>query len=90
MKKDTIITLDDNTEYALLDETTIDNQKYFFAIKLENKTNNPTNEYEIFELIEEENEVYMDTVEDENFKQSIMVTFTNNYMKMIEKITESK
>lgn len=85
MEKDTIITLDDNTTYALLDETIIDNKKYFFALKLD-ENNNPTTEYEIFENEEEDGEIYMNVLENEDLKQSIMVEFTNNYMKLIEKL----
>ena len=85
MEKDTIITLDDNSIYALLDETTIDEKKYFFAVKLDNK-NNPTTEYEIFECVIENGETYMDILEDDNFKESILVDFTNNYIKMVENI----
>lgn len=89
MKKDTIITLDDNTTYALLDETEIDNKKYFFAIKLDNKTKNPTNEHEIFEEEIEDNETYMNILEDDEFKQTIFLEFTNNYMHMINEVEES-
>ena len=85
MEKDTIITLDDNTTYALLDETIIDNKKYFFALKLD-ENNNPTTEYEIFENEEEDGEIYMNVLENEDLKQSIMVEFTNNYMNLIEEI----
>ena len=85
MEKDTIITLDDNSVYALLDETIIDERKYFFAVKLDNK-NNPTTEYEIFESVIEDGETYMDLVSDDEFKESILVDFTNNYIKMVENI----
>lgn len=88
MEKDTIITLDDNSMYALLDETIIDNKKYFFAIKLDNKTNNPTTEYEIFELVTEDSETYMDTLEDTLLKETLMIEFTNNYMHMINDLKE--
>ena len=44
MEKDTIITLEDETEYALLDESSIDDKKYFFAVKLDKTTGNPTTE----------------------------------------------
>ena len=36
MEKDTIITLEDNTNYALLDETIIEGRKFFFAVKIDN------------------------------------------------------
>lgn len=85
MEIDTIITLDDNSVYALLDETIIDERKYFFAVKLDNK-NNPTTEYEIFESVIEDGETYMELVSDNEFKESILVDFTNNYIKMVENI----
>lgn len=85
MEKDTIITLDDNTTYALLDESTINNTKYFFAVRLD-ENNNPTTEYEIFECEEENEETYMSVLEDDNLKQSIMVDFTNNFLEHIQNI----
>lgn len=83
MEKDTIITLEDNSVYVLLDETKIEDEKYFFAVKLD-ENNNPTTEYEIFKYVEEDGEVFMDTLEDEILKQSILVDFTNNFVKEIE------
>ena len=37
MEKDMIITLDDDTSYALLDETTLQDKKYFFAVTSPNQ-----------------------------------------------------
>lgn len=84
MEKDTIITLDDNSMYALLDETIIENKKYFFAVKIDKESNNPTDEYEIFECEEENGETYMNLLDDEDFKQSILLDFTNNFLNNIE------
>lgn len=83
MEKDTIITLEDNSVYVLLDETKIEDEKYFFAVKLD-ENNNPTTEYEVFKCEEDDGEIYMDTLEDEILKQSILVDFTNNFIKEIE------
>lgn len=83
MEKDTLITLDDNTEYALLDETILDNKKYFFAIKVDNITKEPTDEYEIFIEEKDNNDIYMDIITNETLKESLMVEFTNNYMNII-------
>ena len=83
MEKNTIITLDDNTKYALLDKVTKNKKKYYFAIKLD-KDENPTTEYEIFELEEIEKETYINILEDDEFKDSIFIEFTNNYIKSIE------
>lgn len=89
MRKDTIITLEDNETYALLDETIIDNKIYFFAVKLDKK-NNPTTDYEIFEQESVDNETYMNAVEDDILKETIMLEFSNNYIQNIKKIMESE
>ena len=41
MEKDTMITLEDNSTYVLLDETEINAKKYFFAVKVDNETGKP-------------------------------------------------
>ena len=90
MEKDTIITLDDDTKYALLDETEIDGTNYFFGVKLDNETENPTTEYEIFEEEIEDGDTYMSALEESDIKQSVLVNFTNNYMYMIGEMMENK
>lgn len=88
MEKDTIITLEDNTMYALLDDTEIEGKKYFFAVKLDNKTENPTTEYEVFEEEVEREEVYMSILDESDYKQAILIDFTNNYMNMVGELME--
>ncbi len=90
MEKDTIITLEDNAEYALLDETTVDNKKYFFAVKIDKETGNPTKEFEVFEEEKDGDDIYMNTVEESDFKQAILVDFTNNYMKIVNSFVENE
>lgn len=89
MEKDTIITLEDNTMYALLDDTEIEGKKYFFAVKLDNKTENPTTEYEVFEEEVEGEDVYMSILDESDYKQAILIDFTNNYMNMVGDLMES-
>ena len=88
MEKNTMITLEDNTTYVLIDETEYEGKKYFFAIRIENETNNPTTDYEVFEEEIENNEVYMNTLEDSPLKQTILINFTNSYMKELNKETD--
>jgi len=83
VEKETIITLDDNTKYALLDETEADNRKFYFAVKLDNATLNPTTEYEVFEEEIEDNVTYMTPLEEGNDKQAILLDFVNNYMHIV-------
>ena len=88
MEKDTMITLEDGLTYVLLDETEINEKKYFFAVKIDNETQNPTTEYEVFEEEVEDGETYMVTLDDGDFKQAILIDFTNNYMHMVGDLME--
>ena len=67
MEVNTIITLDDNSKYVLLDKTTKNKKEYFFAIKLD-INDNPTINYEIFELEKNIQDSFMNIVEDGEFK----------------------
>ena len=44
MKKDTIITLEDNEKYVLLDQVELENGKYFLALELD-ENEEPTRHY---------------------------------------------
>ena len=79
MDINTIITLEDQTKYVLLDKLTKNKKKYFFAIKLDQE-DNPTIVYEIFELEKSNKDTYMNIVEDENLRENIFLEFTNNYI----------
>ncbi len=84
MEKDMLVTLDDNTNYVLLDDTIIDDNKYFFAVRIDNETKNPTNEYEVFEEEIENDDTYLSALEESEFKQAVMLDFLNNYMNSID------
>lgn len=93
MEKNMIITLDDDTSYALLDETTLKNKKYFFAVKLD-ENSNPTTMYEVFQEDYEDGEYFINTLDESNYKQALLLDFTNNYMKkvgdlIIDKVEEN-
>ncbi len=86
MKKDTIITLEDNEKYVLLDQVELENGKYFLALELD-ENEEPTRHYEIFEEEVEDGESYMTIVEDKNLKDALMVNFTLNYEEYIDQYT---
>ena len=88
--KDTMITLDDDTKYVLLDETEVEGKKYYFAVKIDAATENPTTEYEVFEEEIEDGDTYMTTLDEGDFKQAILLDFTNNYMHMVGEMVEEK
>ena len=83
MDINTIITLEDKSKYVLLDKVIKNKKKYFFAIKLDEE-DNPTTEYEIFELEKNNKENFMNVVEDIELRENIFVEFTNNYINTKE------
>ena len=83
MDINTIITLEDKSKYVLLDKIIKNKKKYFFAISLD-KEDNPTTEYEIFELEKNNKDTYMNIVEDIELRDNIFLEFTNNYVNSEE------
>lgn len=88
MEKENIIVLDDDSKYMLLDEIKIEESKFFFAVKL-NKNDEPTTQYEVFKEVVEEGEIYIDILDDSNYKQALLIDFTNNYMNKIGELMEN-
>lgn len=89
MEKDTIITLEDNEKYVLLDKVEVENTSYFLALKL-TEDEEPTREYELFEEEIEDGDSYMSIVEDPTLKEALMVNFTLNYEEYIENYKEEE
>lgn len=83
MEINTIITLEDKSKYVLLDKIIKNKKKYFFAIKLD-EVENPTTEYEIFELEKSNKDTYMNIVDDKELRENIFLEFTNNYINSEE------
>ena len=83
MEVDTIITLEDNEKFVLLDKVELENANYFLALKL-TEDEEPTKQYEIFEEEIEDGESYMSIVEDATLKETLMVNFTLNYHEYAE------
>lgn len=63
MKPNEIIDLENNTSYLLLLDNEIDNKNYFLAVRLE-KDDTPTQDYIILKEINENNESYIQKVND--------------------------
>ena len=84
MMVDTIITLDNNLNYLLLDETMLDNRKLFFATKVDENLSKPTNEYLFIEEINRNGEVYAKVVKDKELIKYLSTVFTSNYLDNVE------
>ena len=78
---DKIITLSNNKKYVILDETILDNIKYYLGLRLEN--NNPTNNYLYFEEIKEDNNLSLKPIEKEDIKDILLTSFTINYFDKV-------
>lgn len=63
MKPNEIIDLENNTSYLLLLDNKIDNENYFLAVRLE-KDDTPTQDYIILKEMNENNESYIQKVND--------------------------
>ena len=87
MTKDLIITLEDGIDYLLLDDTVLDNKKYFYAVK-KKKNEEPTNDYKILAEFQEKNSFYVEEVEDKKMLELLITLFTNNYVNSLEEEME--
>ncbi len=82
MTKDMIITLDNNNDYLLLDETTLDEKKYFYAVSVD-AVENPTNDYVVIEEINKNGKTLIKKVTDSNMLNLLITLFTTNYVDSV-------
>ncbi|MBQ7141063.1 MAG: hypothetical protein IJO32_06140 [Bacilli bacterium] len=83
---DTVIDLDNNKHYLLLDETMIEDKKYFFAVGVKEDLSSPTNEYVFIEEITKNGKLYAKEVKDKKISDFLLTIFTKNYVEYVEKI----
>lgn len=86
MKVDTIITLSNNAKYLLLDETSIEDKNYFYAVGVNNDLSSATSEYIFIEEVKKEGKTFIKIVEDNTIKDFLLTVFTNNYIDYAEKL----
>lgn len=84
MTKDIIITLDNNDDYLLLDETIIDNKKYFFAVGVSKENESPNNEYIFIEEVQRGEKIFAKKVMDEELSKLLLTIFTTNHLESVE------
>ena len=82
MKVDTIVTLDGNERYYLVDKTEQDAKTYFLATKLK-EDNTPLEESQIFEEIVEEGTTYLETVADELTYNQLAAIFVTKFNDLV-------
>lgn len=79
---DNIVELDNDRKYVLLENKEVNDTNYYFALRLDDKEE-PTNNYLFFEEIKEDDETYLDPVEDESIKKLLITLFTANWLDKI-------
>lgn len=79
---DKIVELENNKNYAILDETIIDNNKYYFGLRLNDK-DEPTNNYLFFSEYKDNNDVYLTPITDNDLKGLLLTTFTINFLDKV-------
>ena len=77
---DKIIELDNNQKYLILDETTVDNKKYYYALGLD-ENEQIANNYLFFEELEKEKTII--PVKNSEVKDMLLTTFTINYLDKV-------
>lgn len=85
MKVDSVITLENDVNCLLLEKVEYENNNYFMAVVL-NEEEEPSDEYVIFKEIIENNENYVEKVEDAELFSSLIQLFTTKIDKFVDSL----
>ena len=84
MDKNSVITLEDGTNYELLEKINYQDINYFLAEQL--KDDKETGEYAILKEIKENNETFVEKEENEETLLAIIKILTNNFTNIINSL----
>lgn len=87
MKIDSVITLENDVNCLLLEKVTYDGNNYFLSVVL-NEEEEPSDESVIFKEITENNEKYVEKVEDADLLNELLSLFTNSALEMVKNLPE--
>ena len=79
---DKIVELENNKSYVLLDETLLNDTKYYFGLRI-NENEEPTNNYLFFEESKEGNDTFLTPIIDEDMKGLLLTVFTVNFLDKV-------
>lgn len=80
---DKIVELEDDREYLILDETILNDKKYYYGLRL-NQQEEVTNNYLFFEEVKNnDNEIFLLKVEDSKIREVLLTAFTINYLDKV-------
>ena len=82
MEKEDIITLEDNTEYMVLDIALFNQEKYLYCVRIEEEEM-PTNEYKYLKEMNENGELFIEEVEEEGIIEVLSSLFAADYLNSV-------
>ncbi len=85
MKVDSVITLDNDINYLLLDKTVYNESVYFMAVVL-NEEEEPTEEYVVLKETIEGNDIYAKIVDDVNVLKELIEIFTSSLKEEVDSL----
>lgn len=90
MSIDTIIDLDNNLHYLLLDTTNIEDRKFFYAVGVKDDMSDVTDEYIFLEELNRDGKTFVKKVQDKEINDFLLTVFTMNYMDYVNKINNGE
>lgn len=87
MKEDTIITLDNNKDYALLERLVYKDHVYFFAAGVDDKEES-TGEFLFIEEVKKEDKMFVKKVNDEELINKLAVIVSKDYYEAAKSLEE--
>ncbi len=82
MEKEDIITLEDNTEYMVLDIALFNQEKYLYCVRIDEEEM-PTNEYKYLKEMNENGELFIEEVEEEGIIEVLSSLFAADYLNSV-------
>ena len=79
---DKIVELENNKSYVILEETNLNDIKYYLGLRLD-ENEEPTNNYLFFEEILDNDNVYLTPIEDDDMKGLLLTAFTVNFLDKV-------
>jgi len=79
---DKIVELENNKSYVMLDETVLNNIKYYLGLRLD-QNEEPTNNYLFFEETLEGDNTFLTPIENEDMKGLLLTAFTVNFLDKV-------
>lgn len=84
---DSVITLENDVNCLLLEKVTYNNDNYFLSVVL-NEEEEPSDEYVIFKEINEDDQGFVEKVEDGELLAELIKEFTNSVAKLVQNLPE--